>query len=187
MQLLEDAKAGKFQRVIVAKLDRIARDTFYTLWIEKELKKCGVELYSVAEPGRWSDPTQKMLFTLISSFAEFEKSRITERLLAGRKKKLESGRFPGGRPPYGYTMKAGELIVNEKEAAVLRRMRKMRAQQHLSYRAIAKALDAEGIKTKSGAKWSARGVLYVLKNRKYRGEISYGDGTSRPGIHQPIR
>jgi DNA invertase Pin-like site-specific DNA recombinase len=39
----------------------------------KEIKKLGAELVSIAEPGRWEDPTQKLLLTMVAAFAEFEK------------------------------------------------------------------------------------------------------------------
>jgi len=183
LQLLEDAKAHKFQRVIVAKLDRIARDAFYTLWIEKELKKHGVELYSIAEPYRWDDPAQKIFLHIISAFAEYEKNRIVERLHSGRKKKLESGRYAGGRPAYGYHAKDGELIVSKTEAEIVRMIRKMRMGR-MSFNKIANKLNAEGIKPKVGQKFYASTIHYILHNQTYKGEIRYGETTK--GIHKDI-
>ena len=59
--LLEALKAGDIKQVIVTRLDRLARDTMLSLWLMKEIKKLGAELVSIAEPGRWEDPTQKLL------------------------------------------------------------------------------------------------------------------------------
>lgn len=183
LQLLEDAKQGRFNKVIVAKLDRIARDTFYTLWIEKELKKSGVELYSISEPYRWDDPAQKIFLQMISSFAEYEKSRIVERLHSGRKKKLESGEYAGGRPAYGYRAKNGSLVINTKEAEIVQKIRSLRMGR-LSYQKIAERLNLEGIKPKSGKKFYPSTIRYILKNSTYRGVIRYGTATK--GLHKPI-
>jgi DNA invertase Pin-like site-specific DNA recombinase len=180
---LEDAKHGLFKKVIVAKLDRIARDTFYTLWIEKELKKCGVELYSISEPYRWDDPAQKIFLQMISSFAEYEKSRIVERLHSGRKKKLESGEYAGGRPAYGYTAKDGNLIINAKQAEVVQKIRRLRMGR-LSYKKIAEQLNLAGIKPKSGKKFYPSTIRYILKNITYKGVIRYGKAAK--GRHRPI-
>jgi DNA invertase Pin-like site-specific DNA recombinase len=77
--LLDALKAGDIKQVIVTRLDRLARDTMLSLWLMKEIKKLGAELVSIAEPGRWEDPTQKLLLTMVAAFAEFEKSLITWR------------------------------------------------------------------------------------------------------------
>lgn len=183
LQLLEDARKGIFKKVIVAKLDRIARDTFYTLWIEKELKKHGVELYSIAEPYRWDDPVQKIFLQIISSFAEYEKSRIVERLYSGRKKKLESGKYAGGRPAYGYKAKNGALIISASEASVIKEIRSMRMGR-MSFQKIADKLNQATTKPCYGKKFYASTIHYILKNSTYKGLISYGSETK--GVHPPI-
>jgi DNA invertase Pin-like site-specific DNA recombinase len=61
--LLEALKAEDIKQVIVTRLDRLARDTMLSLWLMKEIKKLGAELVSIAEPGRWEDPTHIPQFT----------------------------------------------------------------------------------------------------------------------------
>jgi site-specific DNA recombinase len=183
LQLLEDARQGLFKKVIVAKLDRIARDTFYTLWIEKELKKYSVELYSIAEPYRWDDPVQKIFLQIISSFAEYEKNRIVERLYAGRRKKLESGKYAGGRPAYGYKAKDGKLTLNRHEAETIREIRALRMGR-MSYQRIAEKLNAKGVKPSRADKFYASTIHYMLKNKTYKGVIRYG--SSATGVHPSI-
>ena len=78
-------------KVIVARLDRIARDVYLSLWVEKEIRKAGTELISTSEPYRWNDPTQKLLLNIRMSFAESERSLITSRLSSGRKTKARQG------------------------------------------------------------------------------------------------
>ena len=85
--LLEALKAGDVKQVIITRLDRLARDTMLSLWHMKEIKKLGAELVSIAEPGRWEDPTQKLLLTMVAAFAEFETFLITSRLSSGRRTK----------------------------------------------------------------------------------------------------
>ena len=85
-----------------------------SLWLMKEIKKPGAELVSIAEPGRWEDPTQKLLLTMVAAFAEFEKSLITSRLSSGRKTKARQGGYAGGKAPIGYKAVSGDktLIVD---------------------------------------------------------------------------
>lgn len=184
LQLLEDARAGHFKRVIIAKLDRIARDTFLTLWVEKELKKVGVQLLSVAEPYRWEDPAQRIFLQLISAFAEFEKSRIVDRLRAGRMKRAEAGEFPGGKVPLGYNLRNKKLVINEREAETVRRILRLRMGRH-SFRAIAHKLNADGARSKNGKQFYGSTIRHILRSPVYRGQLRYGE--TRPAIHPPIR
>jgi len=127
-KLLEILKAGDIQQVIVTRLDRLARDTMLSLWLMKEIKKLGAELVSIAEPGRWDDPTQKLLLTMVAAFAEFEKSLISSRLSSGRKTKARNGGYAGGKAPIGYRSEKGEkrLILDEEKAATVRRVFELR-------------------------------------------------------------
>lgn len=185
LQLLSDAEEKKFDRVIVAKLDRIARDTFATLWIEKELKKCDVELFSIAEPYRWDDPAQKVFLQMISVFAEFEKARITERLVSGRLKKFSQGGYPGGNLSLGYRSVDGSLEVDPDEAEVVKIIKKWR-RRGLSLPKIAQRLNETQVRTKRGGKaWYPSTVRSVLKNVVYRGKIRY-TGKTAEGAHEPI-
>lgn len=183
LQLLQDAKKKRFSKVIVPKLDHIASNTFYTLWIEKELKKSGVELYSIAEPYRWDDPAQKIFLQIISAFAEYEKTRIVGRMYSGRKKKLESGQYAGGRPAYGYRVKDGKLLIRTTEAEVVRKIRKLRMGR-MSFAKIATVLNKAGVKPKTGKRFYASTVHYILHNRIYKGIISYG--MRKKGVHRTI-
>lgn len=185
LQLLNDAKGERFEKVIVAKLDRIARDTFATLWIEKELKKYDVELFSISEPYRWDDPAQKVFLQMISVFAEFEKARITERLVSGRLKKFSQGGYPGGNLSLGYKSIDGSLQVDPDEAEVVKMIKKWR-RNGSSLPRIAQRLNNDQIRTKRGGKgWYASTVRSVLKNSVYRGKIRYVGKTTN-GLHQPI-
>ncbi len=106
-------------------------------------------------------------------------------MLAGRMKKLSEGRYAGGRPPFGYRVQDGELVIDPKERDLLMLIRKMRWGRH-SHNAIAHRLNALGYKTKLGNPWSDNGVKYVLTNGIYKKRIRYG-GTETEGRHDPIR
>jgi DNA invertase Pin-like site-specific DNA recombinase len=144
--LLETLKAGDIQQVIVTRLDRLARDTMLSLWLMKEIKKLGAELVSIAEPGRWEDPTQKLLLTMVAAFAEFEKSLISSRLSGGRKTKARPGGYAGGKAPIGYKAERGckALIVDDEKAGTVRRVFELRdAKPDASLQKLADLLNAE--------------------------------------------
>jgi len=184
-ELLAEAKERRFTKVLVAKLDRLARDLYVQLFIEKELLVHGVEVVSVSEGFNGRDPAMVAFRQLLGVFAQLERSKITERLLSGRRKKLEGGGYAGGRPPMGLKAKDHELVIDPEGAKVIRYIRKLRMAR-MSFEKIASRLNAEGIKTRSGSKWYASGIHRLLRCATLKGKVSYG-GPPRPGIHPPVR
>jgi DNA invertase Pin-like site-specific DNA recombinase len=102
---------------------------------------------------------------------ELDRNMIRKRLRDGRRVKRERGGYVGGRPPYGYRAEGGELVEDEGEQQVIRRIRDL-ADSGFSTRAIADVLNAEGETLKSGGRWSHVGLWAVLNPdaaRKPRG------------------
>jgi len=185
--LLEAVREG--DKVIVARLDRIARDLYLSLWIEKEIRKAGAELISISEPYRWNDPTQKLLLNIIMSFAEFEKSLISSRLSSGRKTKARNGGYAGGKAPIGYTAERGDkaLTVDENKACTVKRVFELRdAFPYATLLKIAGILNAEGHTTKEGMQFRTTQVRRILDRRAiYEGRYRYS-GVESDGQHQAL-
>jgi DNA invertase Pin-like site-specific DNA recombinase len=185
--LLEAVREG--DKVIVARLDRIARDLYLSLWIEKEIRKAGAELISISEPYRWNDPTQKLLLNIIMSFAEFEKSLITSRLSSGRKTKARQGGYAGGKAPIGYTTERGDkaLTVDEDKAGTVKRVFELRdAFPYATLLKIANILNVEGHTTKEGKQFRTTQVRRILDRRAvYEGRYKYS-GVEAEGQHEAI-
>lgn len=96
--LLRDARRGKFNVILVAAFDRLARSTRNFLELVDEFDSLGIELISAREAVDTSTPIGRMFVTLLGSIAELEKSFIRERIKAGmRRRKLDG--LPVGRQP----------------------------------------------------------------------------------------
>jgi len=186
--LLSSASLHTFSIVIVAKLDRVARDLMYQLWIEKELLKAGVEIISVAEPTNGSDPTSRLFREIIGAFAEFEKARITSRMSGGRKAKAMVGGYAGGRAPMGYTSTRGGkvLTVEDEKANIVREVFVLRA-KGMTMQRIAAELNTLSVKTAEGKNWHSVQVKRVLdRSALYSGQYSYGGITAKNGKQNRI-
>ena len=187
--LLDALKAEDITQVIVTRLDRLARDTMLSLWLMKEIKKLGAELVSIAEPGRWEDPNQKLLLTMVAAFAEFEKSLITSRLSGGRKTKARQGGYAGGKAPIGYRSKRGDktLTLDEEKTSTVKRVFELRAAKpDASLQKIADILNVEGLTTKEGKPFHPMQVKRILDRKAfYEGTYRYS-GVEVAGQHQTI-
>lgn len=181
--LLEDAKGKKFSKVIIAKLDRLARDLYVQLWVEKELLVHGIEVISLAEAFNGKDPMTTAMRQIVGVFAQLEKGRITERLLSGRLKKASLGGYAGGGLPRGYASDDGKLRPN-REAATVRSIRKFH-REGWSLRRIARHLNEQHIPNSKGSKWYPATVRYIVLNPVYQGQIRYAGQMTR-GMHQPM-
>lgn len=175
--LLEALKAGDIQQVVVTRLDRLARDTMLSLWLMKEIRKLGAELVSIAEPGRWEDPTQKLLLTMVAAFAEFEKSLIASRLSSGRKTKARQGGYAGGKAPIGYKAARGDkaLALDEEKASTVRRVFELRNERpDASLKKLADMMNAEGYTTKEGKQFYPMQIKRILDRKSiYLGRYAY--------------
>ena len=187
--LLETLKEGDIQQVVVTRLDRLARDTMLSLWLLKEIKKLDAELVSIAEPGRWGDPTQKLLLTMVAAFAEFEKSLIASRLSSGRKTKAHRGGYAGGKAPIGYRAERGNkaLALDEEKAATGRRVFELRDEKpDASLKKIADMLNAEDYTTQDGKPFHPMLVKRILDRTAFYGVIYRYSGIDAEGQHEII-
>ncbi|MDD5736338.1 MAG: recombinase family protein [Methanothrix soehngenii] len=185
--VLEAVQDG--DKVVVPRLDRIARDLYLSLWVEKEIRKAGAELISVSEPYRWNDPTQKLLLNIIMSFAEFERSLITSRLSSGRKTKARAGGYAGGKAPIGYRAERGDkaLILDEEKAGTVKRAFELQeASPDASLRKIADALNAEGHTSKEGKPFHPMQVKRIFDRKAFYEGIYRYSGVIAEGQHEAI-
>jgi DNA invertase Pin-like site-specific DNA recombinase len=96
--LLTDARRGRFDAVLVWKLDRLGRSLIHLVRLLDEWQELGIELISFSEGLDFTTTTGKLLFQVVSAFAEFERDCIRERVRAGMRNARARGKRIG-RPP----------------------------------------------------------------------------------------
>jgi len=186
-ELLKDSDNKTFKAVIVAKLDRVARDLMAQLFIEKELLKNDIEIISVAEPMRAEDATGQLFRHIIGAFAQFERARINERMTSGRRQKAKKGKYSGGRPALGYIAdkNSKSLVIDNNKADIIRLAIDLRAKK-LSYEAIASKLNSLGHTTALNKQFTKMQVKRICDRKElYQGNYSYS-GIQTIGHHQAI-
>jgi DNA invertase Pin-like site-specific DNA recombinase len=105
-KLFNDVRKQKTDTVLVWKFDRFARSTKELINALEEFKALGIDFISYKENIDTSSPAGKILFTMISAFAEFEREIIRERVRAGIEKAKVKG-IKLGRPQIPpFTIKA---------------------------------------------------------------------------------
>src|SRR5215216_5494018 len=174
-RLLEDAQAGRFDAVLVYKLDRLGRSLLVIVDAHDRLQTAGVALKSATEPIDTSNPSGRLIFQMLASFAEYERETIGERTRAGLHRAFRNGRYVG-RIPYGYRVRGedGQLEVVEEEAAFVREIIANVAAGATLY-SESKRLNDEGI--------PSPGYRFRGEDRR-RGTRSWSPSTVRLIVHQ---
>ena len=101
-RLLADAKQRQFNIIAVCKLDRFFRNLRLLLNRLDSLEQLGIKFITTQEGLDTSSPYGKFAVQMMGVIAEFERGRIGERVKDSRRYLIAQGRWPGGRPVYGY-------------------------------------------------------------------------------------
>lgn len=178
-QMLTDARAGRFDVIIVSFLDRFGRNQWETMARLAELHTLGVEVEAVYE-----DTREFVMVALSAWKAQQESERIGARVKMTSQRAVQSGR-PLGAFPYGYRRFRNDetwgIVVNDGEAEVVRSIFRWYVVDALSMAQIRTRLNERGVPAPRGAHWSAESVANVLTRRTYYGDFTYGE-TTVPGM-----
>ena len=182
--LIEGVKAGKYDVVLVYKLDRLSRSQKDTLFLIEDIFITNkVDFVSMQESFDTSTVFGRAMVGVLSVFSQMERETITERTLLGRAGRAEEGLFHGGgTSPIGYDYIDGELVVNEEEA---QQVQEVYGLFDAGYTVTEITRRMEGKTTKHGD-WSYTSTVgNVLDNPLYAGTIRF-DGVRSKGQHEPI-
>ncbi len=177
-QLLEEARAGNIDAVIILSLDRLGRKTRLVLNLVEEFTACGVNLISCKESLDTGTPQGQFVLTMFAAISQLERDLIAQRTSDALSERGKINGEKGGRLPYGYKRVfeiqdekriCTSIEIDEGHSTVVRRIVSM-DKRGLSLREIASRLNTEQISSPRGGKWFASSVDAVLKNLPaYRG------------------
>lgn len=171
--LFADAAQGKFQRVVFTKLDRFGRSLRYILDCYDKLGKLGIGVVSISENIDTSTPVGVLLRNILGTLAEFEASRIAERMYDGRYRKTALKESLPGREPFGFNWDGGNIVLNEDEAPTLRLIFSLYLDSRMSIRHLTEKVNVAGIRTRSGKPWQSSSITRILKNTCYTGQMVF--------------
>lgn len=176
-----------FEAVVVAKTDRVARDINVYYYYKMLLLKKDIKLISIAEDFGQFGVFADMLEAFTLCVAKMERENINKRTSGGRKIKAAKGGYSGGQAPMGYKVSNGQLVINEEEAIVVRKIFEWR-DGGATLMGIVEELNDNGYRTRKGNKFVISTVQSIVNNRKtYEGYYHYGkDGEWVKGQHEAI-
>lgn len=172
-RMIRDSKKGAFKYVLVWKLDRFARNRYDSAIYKNELKKQGVKVLSVTE-GIDAGNDSIILEAVLEAMAEEYSRQLSQNVRRGIRQNAEKHLTIGGYTPLGYRVENKRLVVDEKEAEIVRFVFRSYA-DGMTKTEIAKECNRRGWRTKTGRPFTVNSFAIMLKNPTYIGTYTFKD------------
>lgn len=169
LRMVNDAQAGRFDFIVTKEISRFSRNTLDSIQYTQELLRCGVGVLFESDNINTLMPDAELRLTIMSSIAQDEVRKISERVKFGFKRAIENGVVLGSDRIWGYEKENGRLVIKEDEAEIVRMIFNLYANQRMGIRAIAGYLASQGYKNTKGNDFSFSTIRGILCNPKYKG------------------
>ena len=169
IEMMRDAKMGKFDLICTKEVSRFARNTLDSLSCTRELLNYGVAVLFENDNLNTIDEDCDFRLTTMASLAQEESRKTSERLKFGFRESVQKGTVLGNDSIWGYRKEKGKLVIVPEEAEMVRKIFDLYANENLGVRAIAKILSDSGLRNTNGNPFSFSTIKGILVNPKYKG------------------
>ena len=195
-RMMKDLETVRPDFIAFWKLDRWTRKGRDWNIMKDTLKKYGIELRSAIGENLEDDTAAKRFSVGLNVLlAEFEREQVSERVHFVMSERQIAGLRNGAKPPYGYDLVDGKLVINHAQAEVVRKIYRMYTTELIGIRSIAVNLNRDPERP-DDRKWNYTSVRGVLTNPAYVGDLRWnyrkasGKRTGKEMItqntHEPI-
>ena len=183
--LTDPAKITQWDVLVAAKLDRGWRSVLDFAQTQEWADERGKNLVSVAEGYDFTTPEGELMAYQLIAFAQFERKRGGQRRAEGTEIIKETGRWNGGRVPYGYAPAGSKgnwrLVQDPATAPIARRMvAEILAGKGLL--TIAKELNAEGVMPPKANYWRGNTIRQIVRSPALMGYQTHMAGSNRDSV-----
>jgi DNA invertase Pin-like site-specific DNA recombinase/predicted transcriptional regulator len=169
-RMIACAKNGDFDLIVTKEISRFARNTLDSIFYTRDLKKHGVGVIFMNDNINTLDGDAELRLAIMSSIAQEESRKTSERVKWGQKRQMEQG-VVFGRSMLGYDVKDGKMYINEDGAKAVRLIFHKFVNEGKGTHVIARELREEGIKPMRVKEWQNTVILRVIRNEKYCGDL----------------
>ena len=170
-RMISCAKHGNFDLIITKEISRFARNTLDSIYYTRELKSRGIGVIFLTDNINTLDHDAELRLTIMSSIAQEESRKTSERVKWGQKRRMEQG-VVFGRDMLGYDVRDGEMSINEDGAKIIKLIFQEFTYEGKRSHTIARELREAGYKTVTGNSiWTNTVIYKILRNEKYCGDL----------------
>lgn len=181
LRMIKDSAKGKWQLVLVYKVDRFARNRYDSAMYKARLKKNGARVISVMEPIP-EGPEGILLESVLEGSAEYYSANLSQNIKRGMVDNALACKVNNGRLPLGL-MKGpdGRYAIEPAGAAIVREIFELYA-NGANVTEIIDTMNSRGVKTSHGARWNKNSLHTILRNERYAGVYKWADVRIEDGI-----
>lgn len=172
-EMLHDAEQKHFSAIFIYKLDRFSRSLKDLILTIDKLKAWNIDFVSLQDKIETASASGKLMFHIISAFAEFERNIIGERTTFGMERKSREGGAVS-KPPFGYKMINKQLELDPENAPLVKQIFEEFLSTDTSLNQLAKKYGL-----------TVNGLKKLLANRTYLGDVKFA-GKINKGHHLPL-
>lgn len=169
-RMIACAKNGELDLIITKEISRFARNTLDSISYTRELKQHGVGVVFMNDNINTLDGDAELRLAIMSSIAQEESRRTSERVKWGQRRQMEQG-VVFGRSMLGYDVKNGQMTINEEGAEVVRLIFHKFVHEGKGTYVISRELREAGTHPVKAKDWSNSVLLRILRNEKYCGDL----------------
>ena len=168
-RMIQDAYDGKFDLILTKEVSRFARNTIDSLTYTRDLLKHGVGVFFLTDNICTIEPDSELRLTIMSSIAQDEVRKLSERVKFGHRKAIENGHVIGNSRIFGYDKDNAKLVINEKEAEMVRLIFETYATGNYGLRDLEQILWDKGYRSRAGKLIHHNTIGGIIQNPKYKG------------------
>jgi len=167
--MIDHGKEDMFDLILTKEISRFSRSTLDSIKYTQELLLKGVGVLFESDNINTIMPDSELRLTIMSSVAQEEVRKLSERIRFGFKRSIEKRDILGNNNIYGYDKRDKGLTIIEEEAKWVRELFLLYSEGTQGFYNIAKILAEKGMRTKQGRKPLASTLKRMVENPKYKG------------------
>lgn len=168
-RMIDDAKLGDFDLIVTKEISRFARNTLDSLKYTRELLLNGVGVVFQNDNINTFDEDAELRLTIMSSIAQDELRKLSSRVKFGHQQAIKEKVVLGNSRIFGYTKQEGRLVVDEKQAEMVRELFELYATDKYSMKQIETIFWDKGYRNLNNKKIAHSTMAGIIANPKYKG------------------
>lgn len=167
--MVNDAKAGLFDLVITKEITRFARNTLDSIQYTRELLNSGVGVFFQNDNINTLDEDSELRLTIMSGIAQDELRKLSSRIKFGHQEAIKKNVVLGNSRIFGYRKDNKRLVIDEKEAEMVRELFTLYATDKYSMKQIEEIFWNKGYRNNNGKRICHSTMSNTISNPKYKG------------------
>ena len=168
-RMVEDAAEDKFDLVITKEISRFARNTLDSIQYTRQLLNSGVGVFFQNDNINTLDEDSELRLSIMSSIAQDELRKLSSRVKFGHQQAIKDKVVLGNSRIFGYVKDGGKLVIDEKQAEMVRELFELYATGQYSMKQIETIFWQKGYRNHNGNKIAHTTMSNMIANPKYKG------------------